>query len=295
MVVWLAGWMVACPCEWVGWAQIVRWAWNTLVERVIGRLLFLRGRMPWGFEVNESTCSFCFSLLWNEWHEQTYSKSPIAALSSRIDCTPMTRQPLSIPNPRLPMTSSYPPLQIKVGATTNPRWLAPEVIRTKQLSKASDVYSFGCIMYEMLTWRMPYFDIAHSVQVRIQAIMNSTAGSNIGQTLGKFRAKLGATPVSYYLSQNLEKLRPNVKRPPGSSLQRMLSTTWSNVGQNELSLRLSPPLPLQIQVRAVGGQEDGIEISPLTPWLPEDSDLPGAPKGRCLKLYKKLMMVRGWS
>jgi serine/threonine protein kinase len=39
---------------------------------------------------------------------------------------------------------------------THPRWVAPEVLRANELCKASDVYSFGMIMYEALTWKMPY-------------------------------------------------------------------------------------------------------------------------------------------
>ncbi|KIY95342.1 hypothetical protein MNEG_12620 [Monoraphidium neglectum] len=46
--------------------------------------------------------------------------------------------------------------------TTNPRWVAPEALHPKhpRISKASDVYSFAIIMYEMLTWSMPYHNIA---------------------------------------------------------------------------------------------------------------------------------------
>lgn len=57
----------------------------------------------------------------------------------------------------------------------NPRWLAPEVLHSimhsdmHPASKASDVYSFGCVMYECLTWRHPFggvneFLVAHRLQ-----------------------------------------------------------------------------------------------------------------------------------
>ncbi|KIZ02469.1 LIM domain kinase 1 [Monoraphidium neglectum] len=55
--------------------------------------------------------------------------------------------------------------EVSVKVTTNPRWVAPEAMHTRRISKASDVYSFAIIMYEvggvtdggrMLTWTMPY-------------------------------------------------------------------------------------------------------------------------------------------
>ncbi|WIA08465.1 hypothetical protein OEZ85_007902 [Tetradesmus obliquus] len=39
---------------------------------------------------------------------------------------------------------------------THPRWVAPELMTQNRLSTAADVYSYGIIMYEMLTWQMPF-------------------------------------------------------------------------------------------------------------------------------------------
>ena len=41
----------------------------------------------------------------------------------------------------------------------NPRWLAPEVIEGGKWTTASDVYSFGTIMWEMLTWKLPWEEV----------------------------------------------------------------------------------------------------------------------------------------
>ncbi|KAL0036873.1 hypothetical protein WJX77_003215 [Trebouxia sp. C0004] len=41
----------------------------------------------------------------------------------------------------------------------NPRWLAPEVIAVQNFSKAADVYSFGIILWELMTWQVPWDDI----------------------------------------------------------------------------------------------------------------------------------------
>ena len=50
-----------------------------------------------------------------------------------------------------------------------PRWLAPEVLREGRQSRASDVFSFAIIMWEMLTWQIPYtgyFSLQASVMMK---------------------------------------------------------------------------------------------------------------------------------
>ena len=39
---------------------------------------------------------------------------------------------------------------------TNPRWLAPEVLKGGQAGTAADVYSFGVVLWELLTWKLPW-------------------------------------------------------------------------------------------------------------------------------------------
>lgn len=40
--------------------------------------------------------------------------------------------------------------------TADPRWLAPEALARGRVMRASDVYSFAMVMWEMLTWQEPY-------------------------------------------------------------------------------------------------------------------------------------------
>eukprot|EP00198_Chlamydomonas_reinhardtii_P004200 XP_001693536.1 predicted protein [Chlamydomonas reinhardtii] len=56
---------------------------------------------------------------------------------------------------------------VMVSKTTNPRWLAPEVIRNSSVGKAADV--FAIIMWELLTWQQPYEDMM-SVQVMFSTV-----------------------------------------------------------------------------------------------------------------------------
>ncbi|KAL4423124.1 hypothetical protein ABPG77_004807 [Micractinium sp. CCAP 211/92] len=42
------------------------------------------------------------------------------------------------------------------AGATNPIWLAPEVLDGQRATAASDVYAFGLVMYEVLTWQLPW-------------------------------------------------------------------------------------------------------------------------------------------
>jgi serine/threonine protein kinase len=41
-------------------------------------------------------------------------------------------------------------------AAMNPRWLAPEVFSDNRPNKACDVFAFGVILWELMTWDLPW-------------------------------------------------------------------------------------------------------------------------------------------
>ena len=45
------------------------------------------------------------------------------------------------------------------SSNSNPRWTAPELMEGKEPSQASDVFAFGIIMWEMLTWQLPWANL----------------------------------------------------------------------------------------------------------------------------------------
>lgn len=49
--------------------------------------------------------------------------------------------------------------EIPLPSSTHPYWCAPEVLQHKKGSRAGDVYSFGIVMWEMLTWDMPFQEL----------------------------------------------------------------------------------------------------------------------------------------
>lgn len=53
-------------------------------------------------------------------------------------------------------------------AGTNPRWLAPELLTGESATTSSDVFAFGVVMWELLTWELPWmkenpWSVAHMV------------------------------------------------------------------------------------------------------------------------------------
>lgn len=46
--------------------------------------------------------------------------------------------------------------KVSTGGGANPRWLAPEVLNGKKPSMESDLFSFGVVLWELLTWKVPW-------------------------------------------------------------------------------------------------------------------------------------------
>src|SRR5688572_8628186 len=50
--------------------------------------------------------------------------------------------------------------------------MAPEILQRKEYTKASDIYSFGMIMWELITGRMPFWDQNNDTRLIIDIIKN---------------------------------------------------------------------------------------------------------------------------
>jgi len=90
-------------------------------------------------------------------------------------------------------------------------YMAPEIWRGKKYTTASDIYSFGMIMWELTTGRMPFWDQNYDLELTIK-ICN------------KFRPPIiNSTPKGYNeLMQKCWDSDPN-KRPTASYIYEILS------------------------------------------------------------------------
>ncbi|GFR47935.1 hypothetical protein Agub_g9738 [Astrephomene gubernaculifera] len=43
--------------------------------------------------------------------------------------------------------------------SANPRWMAPEALKVGRVTLSADVFSFGVVMWELLTWQIPYDEL----------------------------------------------------------------------------------------------------------------------------------------
>src|SRR3989442_15992990 len=47
-------------------------------------------------------------------------------------------------------------------------YMAPEILRGKKYTTSSDIYSFGMIMWELMTGRRPFWDETHDIDLIIE-------------------------------------------------------------------------------------------------------------------------------
>src|SRR5204862_2664742 len=100
-------------------------------------------------------------------------------------------------------------------------YVAPEVLRGKEYTQASDIYGFGIIAYEICTGFPPYHDIAHDKFLAIRICQGQRPQSNytIPQLI------LDAIQQCWDADPS--------KRPKAEKLQELFLDLWSKSDKNE--------------------------------------------------------------
>ncbi|POG63739.1 kinase-like domain-containing protein [Rhizophagus irregularis DAOM 181602=DAOM 197198] len=96
-------------------------------------------------------------------------------------------------------------------------YMAPEVLRGKQYTKATDIYSFGIIMNEFLSEEIPFNDIPHNefLAIKICKGLRPTISKDIPKLLADliikcWDAEIGNRPTTKELYQILSKLNKEI-------------------------------------------------------------------------------------
>src|SRR5207249_8209828 len=58
-------------------------------------------------------------------------------------------------------------------------YIAPEILRGQNYTKAADVYSFGIIMYEVFSGLPPYYDVSHDKSLAMKICLGLRPRLNI--------------------------------------------------------------------------------------------------------------------
>ncbi|HEY1101100.1 MAG TPA: serine/threonine-protein kinase, partial [Myxococcota bacterium] len=140
----------------------------------------------------------------------------------------------------------------------SPRYVAPEQIEGKPLDGRADIYSFGCVLYRMLTGRVP-FDGTQAVEVMLKHINDPVP------PLGVPGVPAALEKLVMQCLQKKQADRPRSMDEVATALRRVRQEI---TGQG----MSSPALPLPDDLRSLLKDEPG-ESPPIT-LLPRESTSP---------------------
>jgi len=122
---------------------------------------------------------------------------------------------------------------LKAEAKFPIRWSAPEVMTRGQVSKMSDVWSFGVVIWEILEWKKPY----HQVQLN-QDVMRMVCSEKENLRLER-PSRIEIPDELWEIMQSCWLANPN-KRPTFQDLYRQLGELEIAMGKEVTSSFLTP-------------------------------------------------------
>ncbi|UZO22916.1 uncharacterized protein OCT59_015264 [Rhizophagus irregularis] len=120
-------------------------------------------------------------------------------------------------------------------------YIAPEILRGQNYTKASDIYSFGIIMYEVISGLPPYHDVSHNKNLAIKICQGLRPRFNIK-----------VPQLIVHLIKRCLDARP-LNRPSSEELNEILYL-WKSLGNRS---------ELQEQIRKVNEANENVSISSM--------------------------------
>uniref|UniRef100_U9UTI0 Protein kinase domain-containing protein n=1 Tax=Rhizophagus irregularis (strain DAOM 181602 / DAOM 197198 / MUCL 43194) TaxID=747089 RepID=U9UTI0_RHIID len=114
-------------------------------------------------------------------------------------------------------------------------YIAPEVLRGKNYTEASDIYSFGIIMYEIISGLRPYNDVGHDENLTISICQGLRPTFNIK-----------VPQLIKYLIDECLNANPS-DRPTAEEIKSILCTWWGEIDDNMNNPSIQSELIRQIR------------------------------------------------
>jgi serine/threonine protein kinase len=128
-------------------------------------------------------------------------------------------------------------------------YIAPEILRGQNYTKASDIYSFGVIMYEIISGLPPYHDLSHDVNLAIKICQGLRPRFNIKVP------QLIVLLIKKCLDAN------PLKRPTAKEINDILSR-WRNKPSDEQAIELQRQIKNAVEINK-NSSNNSIPLSSL--------------------------------
>jgi serine/threonine protein kinase len=174
-------------------------------------------------------------------------------------------------------------------------WMAPEQIEGRRVDTRTDIYSFGVVLYQMLSGRHPYQNVAGSWKERHLGASIPGLKSDVPTALGAIVLKCLAKDPSHRYStfdEIMEHLRPVYEREVGSPLAFQAEDQAASVA--ELNNRGNGFVALGRHSQAISCFDQGLALEPNDPILMSSKARALGRIGRLeeeIALYRKVLLI----
>ncbi|POG58622.1 kinase-like domain-containing protein [Rhizophagus irregularis DAOM 181602=DAOM 197198] len=152
-------------------------------------------------------------------------------------------------------------------------YVAPEIIRGYDYTKAADIYSFGIIMYEVISGLPPYHDVSHNEMLAIKICkgLRPTFNIKVPQLIVQLIKRcLDANPVNRPTAKEIEEITKIWWHEPTAELQKQIKEA-EKINKNISIISIIPSASLRISYKT---HSDAIYTSRLLNFnnLPEQKN-----------------------